>query len=308
MILISGEALIDLIPDPERPNVYDAVLGGSPYNVAIGLTRLGSHTAFVSRISRDGNGDALASALSDNSVDLGYVLRDQRPSTLAFVMRGTAKTGSRYAFYLDATSFDGPWPFPTDWPEAGSHLHLGSISAVDARHGERAVGAMKSARERATVSYDPNIRPLVTPDRDSVAPLVERQVGAGPCGEGQRRRPSMAISGPFRGRLSGGLGGCRAALLRRHARRARRDRDRRKRADPSAGPRNRSRRHRRRRRQLHVGAARGYGQGLGAWRRFVDAGSSFPRTLASIRGCRIGDHLHTQGLEPAHPLRGRHGA
>lgn len=175
MILISGEALIDLIPDPERPNVYDAVLGGSPYNVAIGLTRLGSHTAFVSRISRDGNGDALASALSDNSVDLGYVLRDQRPSTLAFVMRGTAKTGSRYAFYLDATSFDGPWPFPTDWPEAGSHLHLGSISAVDARHGERAVGAMKSARERATVSYDPNIRPLVTPDRDSVAPLVERQ-------------------------------------------------------------------------------------------------------------------------------------
>ena len=57
MILISGEALIDLIPDPERPNAYDAVLGGSPYNVAIGLARLGSHTTFVSRISKDGNGD-----------------------------------------------------------------------------------------------------------------------------------------------------------------------------------------------------------------------------------------------------------
>ena len=90
-------------------------------------------------------------------------------------MRGTAKTGSRYAFYLDATSFDGPWPFPTDWPEAGRHLHLGSISAVDPRHGERAVEALKTARQRATVSYDPNIRPLVTPDRDSVAALVERQ-------------------------------------------------------------------------------------------------------------------------------------
>ena len=175
MILISGEALIDLIPDPERPNAYDAVLGGSPYNVAIGLARLGSHTTFVSRISRDGNGDALASALTDNGVDLAYVLRDERPSTLAFVMRGTAKTGSRYAFYLDATSFDGPWPFPTDWPEAGRHLHLGSISAVDPRHGERAVEALKNARERATVSYDPNIRPLVTPDRNSVAALVERQ-------------------------------------------------------------------------------------------------------------------------------------
>ena len=37
MILISGEALIDLIPDPVKASAYDAVLGGSPYNVAIGL-------------------------------------------------------------------------------------------------------------------------------------------------------------------------------------------------------------------------------------------------------------------------------
>ncbi len=175
MILISGEALIDLIPDPERINAYDAVLGGSPYNVAIGLSRLGSPTAFVSRISEDGNGEALAAFLAGNGVDLGFVLRDQRPSTLAFVMRGTAKTGSRYSFYLDATSFDGPWPFPKMWPDSASHLHVGSISAVDPRHGERVVAALRAARAHATVSYDPNIRPLVTPNRVSVAALVERQ-------------------------------------------------------------------------------------------------------------------------------------
>ena len=175
MILISGEALIDLIPDPVKANAYDAVLGGSPYNVAIGLARLGSQTAFVSRISADGNGDALAAGLTGNGVDLGFVLRDARPSTLAFVMRGTAKTGSRYSFYLDATSFDGAWPFPATWPKEGRHLHVGSIAAVDPRHGERVLEALKAARPYATVSYDPNIRPLVTPDRDSVAELVERQ-------------------------------------------------------------------------------------------------------------------------------------
>jgi fructokinase len=175
MILISGEALIDLIPDPVKQNAYDAVLGGSPYNVAIGLARLGSNTAFVSRISADGNGEALAAGLAGNGVDLAFVLRDKRPSTLAFVMRGTAKTGSRYSFYLDATSFDGPWPFPATWPKEGRHLHVGSISAVDSRHGERVVEALKAARSHATVSYDPNIRPLVTPDRPSVAALVERQ-------------------------------------------------------------------------------------------------------------------------------------
>jgi fructokinase len=174
MILISGEALIDLIPDPERDAAYDAVLGGSPYNVAIGLGRLAAETAFLSRISKDGNGEALAAGLLDNGVDISFVARDPRPTTLAFVMRGTAKTGSRYAFYLDGTAYDGPWPFPTEWPVAARHLHVGSFSAVE-RHGESVVSAMKDAGAHATVSYDPNIRPFVTPDRVSVRELVERQ-------------------------------------------------------------------------------------------------------------------------------------
>ena len=122
MILVSGEALIDLIPDPVKASAYDVVLGGSPYNVAIGLARLGAQTAFVSRISADGNGEALAASLAENGVDLSFVARDMRPTTLAFVMRGTAKTGSRYSFYLDATAFDGPWPFPAEWPKGGAPL------------------------------------------------------------------------------------------------------------------------------------------------------------------------------------------
>ena len=175
MILISGEALIDLIPDPEKDRRYDAALGGSPYNVAIGLGRLGAPTAFVSRISADANGEGLAAALARDGVDLSYVARDPRPTPLAFVMRGTARTGSRYSFYLDATAFDGRWPFPSAWPAGARHLHVGSIAAVDPRHGESVVAALARARELATTSYDPNIRPLVTPDRDSVVALVERQ-------------------------------------------------------------------------------------------------------------------------------------
>ena len=95
MILISGEALIDLIPDPDKDFRYDAVLGGSPYNVAIGLGRLGAPTAFVSRISSDANGENLAAGLQAAGVDLSLVARDSRPTTLAFVMKGTAQTGSR---------------------------------------------------------------------------------------------------------------------------------------------------------------------------------------------------------------------
>ncbi len=176
MILISGEALVDLIPDRVRDGAYDAVLGGSPFNVATGLGRLGAPTAFVSRISNDANGEAFGAALAKAGVDLSFVVRVAEPTTLAFVMRGTAATGARYSFYLDSTSFDGPWPFPAQWPSNARHLHVGSISALDARHGESVIAALGAARPYATTSYDPNIRPLVTPDRSKVIALVERQL------------------------------------------------------------------------------------------------------------------------------------
>ena len=175
MILVSGEALIDLIPDPAKASAYDAVLGGSPFNVAIGLGRLGAPAAFVCRLSTDGNGEALASALAENGVDLTFVARDKRPTVLAFVMRGTAKTGSRYSFYLDGTAYDGPWPFPTEWPAAARHLHVGSFGAIE-RHGQAVIEALRLASPHATVSLDPNIRPFVTPDREAVVKMIEREV------------------------------------------------------------------------------------------------------------------------------------
>ena len=93
MILISGEALIDLIPDPRREDIYDAVRGGSPFNVAIGLGRLGSSTAFVSRLSKDPNGESLAAALTGAGVDLTFVARDAKPSPLAFVRSEERRVG-----------------------------------------------------------------------------------------------------------------------------------------------------------------------------------------------------------------------
>ena len=224
MILISGEALIDLIPDPIKSRAYDAVLGGSPFNVAIGLARLGSQSAFVSRISADGNGEALAAALAENGVDLSFVARDLRPTTLAFVMRGTAKTGSRYSFYLDATAFDGPWPFPAEWPKGARHLHVGSIAAVDPRHGQSVVAALAAARPRATVSFDPNIRPLVTPDRDAVAILVERQVSLAHLVKASQEDLEWLYPRPLNRGQSCRLDEVRPAILRGDARRARRAR------------------------------------------------------------------------------------
>ena len=305
MILISGEALVDLIPDRVKESAYDAVLGGSPYNVAIGLARLGATTAFVSRLSVDANGEAFAAALAKARVDLWFTARANEPTTLAFVMRGTAQTGARYSFYLDSTSFDGAWPFPPEWPAGARHLHVGSISALDARHGESVVLALTRARGQATTSFDPNIRPLVTPDRAKVIALVERQLALASIVKASDedlhwlypdRDPEASIAdwarrGPhFSVVTRGAAGACRLSW-RAAARSAR--------AQGRGGG------HGRCRRQLYVSADRGHGRRQSAREKRRRAERGEPVALAQFRCDGLGDHLHAQGLRSADARRGR---
>jgi fructokinase len=55
LILVCGEALIDLFVGPAEAAEMPAraVAGGSPFNVAIGLARLGVKADFLGGISRD---------------------------------------------------------------------------------------------------------------------------------------------------------------------------------------------------------------------------------------------------------------
>ncbi len=174
LVLVTGEALVDLIP--REDTTYEAVLGGSPYNTAIGLGRLGVRTGFAGRLSSDTMGEALMAELSASGVDAAFSTVDPRPSPLAFVTRGTAATGSRYSFYLGATAYDGASPLGTDWAARASHLHIGSFSATDGALGAAALAALQNAGAGATTSYDPNIRPFVVPPRSETLPMVEERV------------------------------------------------------------------------------------------------------------------------------------
>lgn len=175
LVLVFGhEALIDLIPREET--TYEAALGGSPFNTAIGLGRLGVTTGMSGRLSTDSMGDALAAQLASAGIDTRFVLRDPRPSPLAFVTRGTAATGARYSFYLGATAYDSPATLPQDWPDHAAHLHVGSFSATDGALGAAALAALSRAEGHATTSYDPNIRPFVVPPLAETLPMVEQRV------------------------------------------------------------------------------------------------------------------------------------
>ena len=174
LILVTGESLVDLIP--VEATTFEAVLGGSPFNTAIGLGRLGVPTGFAGRISTDAMGELLVERLAIDKVDLSFVARAPQPSPLAFVTRGTAATGARYAFYLGSTAYDGPSPLPAHWPEGVAHLHIGSFSAVDGQLGEAALATLRAAAGHGTTSFDPNIRPFVVPPVAQTRGMVEERV------------------------------------------------------------------------------------------------------------------------------------
>jgi fructokinase len=175
-IVVIGEALIDLVEDgDDDPRL--ARPGGSPYNVAIGLARLERATAFAGRISRDPLGNVLRQHALRSAVDLTLCVDAPEPTTVALIELDD--TGiARYRFGVEGTA-DIAW---TDAelgriPAGTRAVHFGSLATWLAP-GDAAIARRVAAlREQgAAVTYDPNVRPQLQPDRAAARAQVERAV------------------------------------------------------------------------------------------------------------------------------------
>ncbi|CAH1693496.1 Fructokinase [Hyphomicrobiales bacterium] len=169
MILVCGEALVDLFVsvDPVNDVATKALLGGSPFNVAVGLSRLGTRTAFFGGISADPFGQAIGRKLVREGVDMSFAKHSGRLSTISVV--ATDETGQpSYAFHgedkadRDVTLTDLPGP-----DHEFEAITFGSYTlAVPPVAGAMLALARREAG-RATISLDPNVRPSVTSDMEA---------------------------------------------------------------------------------------------------------------------------------------------
>lgn len=82
-VAVLGEALIDFIVGDD--GAYRPHLGGSPYNVAIGLARQGTPVSYLSPFSDDSFGDQLRDSLVREGVAVPQARRSQWPTSLALV-------------------------------------------------------------------------------------------------------------------------------------------------------------------------------------------------------------------------------
>ncbi|GGS60836.1 carbohydrate kinase family protein [Streptomyces violaceus] len=168
-ITVLGECVADAFTEPAaaRNELALRVLpGGGPANTAVALARLGTPARFLARLSGDVFGRLFRAHLEASGVDLSYAVEAAEPSTLA-VAELDAQGRATFSFHAQATA-DWQW---TSAELAGVDLtgtacvHTGSLALVKEPGAAVVEDFLAAAAPRATISIDPNVRPLlVHPD------------------------------------------------------------------------------------------------------------------------------------------------
>ncbi|GAA4721542.1 carbohydrate kinase [Isoptericola chiayiensis] len=163
-VTVVGEALVDIVRRVDGST--QELPGGSPANVALTLGRLGRGPRLLTRLGDDERGRRVRAWLEESDVE---VLSCPATRTSTALARLDADGSAEYEFDLD-------WDLRGAEVPAAAVLHVGSIAAVLEPGGTTVLEAVRSAS--GLVTYDPNVRPTITPDPDVVRPRVEEIVAS----------------------------------------------------------------------------------------------------------------------------------
>ncbi len=155
-IWVTGDAVVDLIPDGEQH--YLKCAGGAPANVAVGVARLGGDSAFIGRVGKDPLGEFMQQTLQAERVDTSYMILDpqQRTSTVVVGLN----EGERSFTFMVNPSAD-QFLQVADLPnfQAGEWLHCCSIALINNPSREATFEAIRRIKAaNGFFSFDPNLR------------------------------------------------------------------------------------------------------------------------------------------------------
>ena len=176
-VAVIGEALIDMVP-ADQPGEFRALPGGSPFNVAVGIARLGNRASLMARLADNAFGRILRAHAEAEGIDLGRAPRAAEPTSMAIISLNE-HAQAHYDFYLEGTA-DWQWTAAetAEPPPGTAVLHYGSIASWTAP-GDAHIHDLARRlheRDRILISYDPNIRPHLLSDPDTARPLIERSI------------------------------------------------------------------------------------------------------------------------------------
>ncbi len=160
MICVLGEALVDIIVDPQGE--VTSVVGGAPLNTARTIARLGIPATFLGGVSTDAFGNRIMRLLDDDGVVLGLGAQVPEPTTLA-IAQIDEQGAATYRFMMEGTSAAAVTP-----SMALAHLdpsvrvlHVGTLGLVLQPLVDASVAIVAAASDDQLVMVDPNCRPSV---------------------------------------------------------------------------------------------------------------------------------------------------
>lgn len=200
-LAVVGECLVDVVHSETSPP--KAHVGGSPFNVAVGLARLENNVVFAGRRGDDEYGRMIARSLRAQGIT-SLLEADGQPTSVAkatldptgqatyeFTLDWSLPPAERLASLFHEVTAEpavGPAVGPSDaapsrpglseavaaGPEAQigealqnlDLLHTGSIAAMLQPGADTVKTLLEGARKTATISYDPNYRPTIVPNRE----------------------------------------------------------------------------------------------------------------------------------------------
>ncbi len=167
-VVTFGEAMVRLSPPHfqrlEQARSLDLNAGGAELNVAVGVTRFGLKSAWISKLPKNGLGYLIRDRAQEFGVDCSHIVwSDKGRAGIYFVEFGASPRASSVLYDRAHSAISMIQPGEVDWGkvfDGSKHFHMSGITpALSASAAEASVEALKAAKKAGcSVSYDLNYR------------------------------------------------------------------------------------------------------------------------------------------------------
>jgi 2-dehydro-3-deoxygluconokinase len=167
-VVTFGEAMVRLSPPHfqrlEQATSLDLNVGGAELNVAVGVTRFGLKSTWISKLPKNPLGHLIHNRAQEFGVDCSHIVwSDQGRAGLYFLEFGASPRASSVLYDRGGSAISMIKPGDVDWAKVftgSKHFHLSGITpALSASSSEVTVEALKAAKKAGcSVSYDLNYR------------------------------------------------------------------------------------------------------------------------------------------------------
>lgn len=177
-IVCVGETFVDLLAQADSLDIgssefFSRAAGGAVSNVAVGIARLGGSAAFVGTVGRDPLGRFLVRTLAHENVNIDGLRSVDTTTSVIMVARGP--DGARDFYPLNSPGAEAQLSTADidDATFSGAQcVHFGGV-LLSAEPGRSAcMAAAKIGAPAGFVSFDPNVRPRLFSNADSMRRVI----------------------------------------------------------------------------------------------------------------------------------------